>query len=443
VNEQQPLELAASPFWIRAYVLIVMVLLPLDWFAPTGAALREMGGKPAILAMLAGGACGLLSRARVKMTSMELNAIAAIAAFLSLGFAAALLNFVLGWSDWFHSRNPFVQLASQGSMIAASGVALVGNSRLMRIYPIAVLGARYLPVAVAVQMTVFGLEALGLITDSAGPLLLFRSADLGLMDRPSGLFSEPAYFGTFAALYGSSLMVLPATGFKRFIYMAAAAAMYACAVLIGAKTFVVVAGAQAVYFVLRQTRTLRTKVLAVFLVVAVSICGVFFIQVYGALNVESNLSSAVRLGSSVVAANAALAGYGLPGIGIGQFHFFYRNEFAPDFIYASWEALLQLSPDAENRASTYNFYIRILVELGLLGMLLFLVCIKKLWFAEIPAGMKYAQLLFAGSLGFLMTQDTYFYPPLVFAAALIMSMSSSPARSAASFPARAVFGSAA
>ena len=411
-----------SPFWVRAYVLTVMITLPMDWFQPTATLLRELGGKPAILVLMAGAVCGLLSRAKIPATRLELSAVALLAALLSLGFGAALINFILGWSGWLRTRDPSVQLASQALMIVAAGMALLGNARLARIYPIADLAGRYLLPATLFHFCIFGLEAAKVISDSAGPLTLFRAQEGDVIERPTGLFSEPSYFGVFAALYGSGLLVqsVPTAG-RRFVQRVLPIVLYASAVLIGAKTLVAAAGVQAVYFVMRQTRSIRTKVLGVVAVAIVSAGGVVFIQIHSGFDVQANLSSAVRLGSTVLASNVAMAGYALPGIGIGQFHFFYRTEFAPNFIYASIEAIQQLSSDADNRASTYNFYIRVLIELGVFGLVMLLFGLRKLWQSDLPASMKHIQLLFAGSLGFLMTQDTYFYPPLVFAAALIMS----------------------
>jgi hypothetical protein len=198
--------------------------------------------------------------------------------------------------------------------------------------------------------------------------------------------------------------------------------LFASSILIGAKTVVVVAGAQAMYFVLSRTRSLATGVAGVGTLLAVVGCAIYFIQAYSALDVRENLSSADRLGSALLASNVATHGYALPGIGFGQFHFFYRERFAPDFLYLSKEASLQLNPDAGNRASTYNFYLRVLLETGLTGFIVLMLALKKLWSVQTSRSQAFIPVLFAGALGFLMTQDTYFYPPLVFAGALLMSV---------------------
>jgi hypothetical protein len=439
MNAPPALEAAAAeagraPLLFRAYVFWVVLLLPIDWFAPTGNVLREFGAKPVALLLAAGGALGLSRRwwRGVQTRDIEFYAILFFLTWLALGATAALVNFLFGWSGWHHARDPFSQLITQTCMLAAAAVAVVGNVRLFRAYDAVALAARALPWAVVLHLLVFLLEAARILPDNAGPLGSFR-VDEGRIDRPTGLFSEPSYYGTFAALYGTALLFLGGSASARLFYRVLAATLYASAVLVGAKTFVVVMGAQAVYFVLRRTTSLRGAILGVMLVLAVAACGIFFIQTYGALDVESNLSSAVRFGSTALAANVAAEGYAMTGIGIGQFHFFYRNEFAPNFLFSSFEAVAQLSPDADDRASTYNLYMRVLIETGVAGLVLLFIALRKLWFSPAPPQVTFVYMLFAGALGFLMTQDTYFYPPLVFSAALIMSMMQEERMAAASY----------
>ncbi|MGH8218257.1 MAG: hypothetical protein ACREUT_06795 [Steroidobacteraceae bacterium] len=405
------------------YAFAIAILLPLDWFAPTGHLLHEFGAKPATALLTLGGMAGfaLLPPRRLSPSLIERSAVLFFAAWLALGFTAALLNFIMGWSTWNDLRTPVTQLVNQSSLVVCCAIAIIGNARLARAHPIAELLGRYVPLATVFQLTIFALEAFGALSSSSLPLSLFRAVEREGFNRPSGLFSEPSYFGTFAALYGSSLLCLPARGTKRLAYIALAATLYVSSVLIGAKTFVVVIAMQVAYFVSRWARSLGTRAAAFGLIGAVAACAVFFIQRYSALNVQSNLSSAERLGSSLLATNVAARGYSLPGIGFGQFHFFYRDEFAPAFLYLSSEASLQLTPDAPNRASTYNFYLRVLLETGAAGAILLVVALRRLWRVALPDEHSYVEMLFAGALGFLFTQDTYFYPPLVVATALIMA----------------------
>jgi hypothetical protein len=142
------------------------------------------------------------------------------------------------------------------------------------------------------------------------------------------------------------------------------------------------------------------------------------------LDVQANLSSAMRIGSTLLAVNAAASGYGLLGIGFGQFHFVYSPKFAPTFLLYVPEAGFFFQHWMNARASTYNLPVRYLVEDGVIGLLLFLVLV---WLV-VRNGRAFNDLwhqlgaVFAGtSLGFLLTQDNYFFPAFVCGAAILAS----------------------
>lgn len=409
---------------IRWYVLLVLILLPMDYFAPTALVFREFGGKPATLLLTLGGVCGLcfVKSRRAAGNSFEFMALIVFAAWLALGFLAALINFMAGWSGWHADRSPFGQLLAQAAIVVVCAIAVIGNIRLIVAFPVIPLVARYLPVAVLVHLVTFVLNVAGVLSDSALPLSLFRVDVVENVRKPTAFFTEPSYFGTFAATYGTALMCLSAGPGRRFFHALLAIALFAGSIAIGAKTFVVVLGAQALYYVLHRTRSLASALVGALVLVVVSACALYFIVAYSALDVRENLSSADRLGSAVLATNVALHGYALPGIGFGQFHFFYREQFAPDFLFLSQGASLALSSDADFRASTYNFYLRVLLETGLAGFVIFALAIKKLWDVPLDGPLAFIAAIFAGALGFLMTQDAYFYPPLVFSTALILGV---------------------
>jgi hypothetical protein len=138
---------------------------------------------------------------------------------------------------------------------------------------------------------------------------------------------------------------------------------------------------------------------------------------------RDNLSSAMRFGSTITAINAAIAGYGVTGVGLGQFHFIYAERFMPKFLLLSSEAVTQLSSAAEQRASTFNLFARYWIETGLLGLFLFLALLRylfKMARADRGPGSLIGALLIATSLGFLLTQDPYCYPPLMLGCALVL-----------------------
>jgi len=423
---------------LRFYVLLVLVLLPLDYFAPTAAVFREFGAKPATLLLTLGGVCGLcfVRSRRSAGNSFEFAAFIVFAAWLALGFLAALTNFMAGWSEGHSDRSPLGQLLAQAAIVGVCGIAVIGNIRLTVAFPVLPLVARYLPPVVLFHLAIFGLNAAGVLSDSALPLSLFRVGVVENIRRPTALFTEPSYFGTFAATYGTALLCLSVSPGRKLFYALLALALFVSSIAIGAKTFVVVLGAQALYYVLHRTRSLASALAGALVLSIVSVCAIYFIVTYSALDVRENLSSADRLGSAVLATNVALHGYALPGIGFGQFHFLYRDQFAPDFLFLSRGASLALSSDADFRASTYNFYLRVLLETGLTGFIIFAIAIKKLWDVPLSGNLAFVAAIFAGALGFLMTQDTYFYPPLVFATALILGVMELRRRAQLSAPGR-------
>lgn len=409
--------------WLKFYIFIAVFLLPMDWFVPTGAVFREFGAKPATLVLTVGGLFGLLQglNRRAAISSCEYFVLLGFVSLLALGYSSALLNFMLDWSGALSDRSPLTQLITQSLLIVACGIAVVGNAMLLRFFKVGDAIARSVVLAVGIHLTVFFVEASGLVDDSAGFLALFR-ADGGAIERPTGLFSEPSYFGSFAALYGTALFLIRGSFALRTLCAFLALLLYGCAIWVGAKTLIVVAGAQVGFFLLNQRMSVRNLIIALLMTGSVMAATLYFIQTFAALNVEENLSSAMRLGSALLGINVISEGYGLFGIGIGQFHFFYREEFAPSFLFLSKEALNQFSFDAQNRASTYNFFIRVLLEMGVIGFGLLIIYLVKLWRTKLPSSMAFVSMIFAGGLGFLMTQDSYFYPPLVFSSAMILAV---------------------
>jgi hypothetical protein len=152
------------------------------------------------------------------------------------------------------------------------------------------------------------------------------------------------------------------------------------------------------------------------------------VQSTAANDLDENLSTVMRIGSTAMSMNIVTSGYGLTGIGFGQFHFFYTPRFAPDFLFLSQEALDQFSHASPQRASTYNLLSRMLVETGVAGFLIFFGSIAAiLWRRRLAMddATRVGMLFIFGSIGFLTTQDTYCYPPLALGLALTLGRSSS------------------
>lgn len=419
--EQSPFHRRSRAIGITLYALALAVLLPIDWFAPTGEFLREFGSKPASLVLALGGLYGVITaRATSRAYRVrERRATMVLVCVVILGSVAFMINLVLGWSDWRFTRNPVTQFILQTALIVVAAVSVIGNARLVQNYPLTDEFLRVLPWAALAHLFIWSLEASGAIVDSRGILLLFRT-DGGIIERATGLTSEPSYYGTMAALYGATLLLTRYRRMKRAVAGVAAVALYASALSIVAKTIFVVATLQLItLIVLRPQRSVSRAGLVIISCAAV-IIGFLSLESTSVLNLEENLSSANRLGSPLLAINVISSGFGLLGIGFGQFHFFYVDGFAPDILLISQEATDQMAFDAPSRASTYNFFVRILLEGGLVSFVLVIGSIIALFRLNIGKYRAPVVMLFAGSLGFLLTQDTYLYPPLVLAVAMLL-----------------------
>ena len=132
----------------------------------------------------------------------------------------------------------------------------------------------------------------------------------------------------------------------------------------------------------------------------------------------------MRFGSNLLALNVATSGYGLVGIGFGQFHFFYTPEFSPKFLLLSNEAIAQMYQVVDSRASTFSLPLRILLETGIGGLFLSVLFIYRIFsrfYNSKDPSTQVGLLFLAGSLSFLFTQDSYCLPSLAFGLALIVT----------------------
>ena len=413
----------------RWYLYLLVLSLPIDYFKPTGVLLREAGAKPAIPLMLAGSAwifwrhwpelffhCPRLWRT-VLLLCLAITFLSTIAFVTNVG---------LDISYWDGVRSPWGQFVAQGALFVVVAPVLIAHAWLFsREEPRSVFLSA-LPSCVAIHLAVIGAEWIGLLHATSFPLSLFRGDFIVWGRKPTGLMTEPSYVGTFAATYGLALLLcMP---IKRWQHRVLALASIVVALVMGGKTMIpaLVAGLVAYGY---QTRAKILNWKAVAAVVCVGVVGLYTVLTYSVLNVQANLSSAMRIGSTILALNAAASGYGLLGIGFGQFHFIYSPRFAPDFLLYVPEASYYFTRVMSVRESTYNLPARFLVEDGVLGLLLFVVLVwivfkhgrsfNDLWH-------QLGAVLAGASLGFLLTQDNYFFPAFVCGAAILASR---PARS--------------
>jgi len=408
----------------RSYLFLLLFLLPVDYFAPSAAVLREAGAKPAIPLMVAASFFFFFQERRRYLLGMDAESFRIYRLLLSivvLGSLAFGLNLCFSWSFFGGGKDPFGQFLGQGVLFLFLPIIVVTHSEFFRRPGHVMYMIRILPGVTLLHLLGILLEAGGALSPVSLPLSLFRTAEDLAGRQPSGLMTEPSYVGAMAAMFGLSLMLIEKD--RTMFRVCLGIVSMIVALLIGAKTIVPVAIA-GVFGFMWQARKRIFQAKTFFGLAVVSAVAVYVTINRAALDVSENLSSAMRLGSTVLAIRLALHGYCLTGIGFGQFHFLYRPEFAPQYLLYSSEALDQFSRNAQSRASTYNLFARILVETGALGLGCFLAALVGLFRLarrhQLPS-MQFGAILLAASIGFLMTQDPFCYPPLACGMALILS----------------------
>ena len=409
---------------VRLYLFLVLLLLPVDYFLPTAFLFREGGAKPAIPLLVIGSLYLLCSRWKIFFSKLDLPSFRTGQVFFGVsvaGVLALVINLFCGWSYFGGGKDPLEQALSQAALFVLLPVIAITHGDLLSSAEHVAALVQLLPCVVAIHLLCIGLEAAGVLQSNILPLSLFRTPDVSFGKQPSGLMTEPSYVGVMAASYGLALLQMGTkeTRVRRVLLgLTALGAAFA----IGGKTVVpaLVAGVLAFLWQVRA-KVFSRKSAAVF--VTVLVASAYLVNTSSALDVDVNLSTAMRLGSTVLAWRAANAGYGLTGVGFGQFHFFYRPEFAPVFLTYSGEAAEQFSRSVMNRASTYNLFVRFLIETGVMGLTAFLgllAYLLRLARKSMSPGAQFGTILFGSSLGFLLTQDPYCYPPLALGMALIL-----------------------
>lgn len=393
--------------------------MPIDFFSPTANVLREAGAKPFNLFVILFLFFHVVFLGKIFSNKLQnkVNVNKYLLGILAFGTVAFLINFFL-YDYPSNERTPAYQFFTQFSMFLMfifvyQALTIIFSKPLLREYVL-----QLIPVAVFIHLLFIILELYEFLPEV---LLLFRG-DAGLFVRQSGLMSEPSYFGTFAGLYAIPLMFFNKS--NKTINGLMFFALIFISLIIEAKTFAIVFASQLLYllFVMKYRRSLKTLItILVFIFIGTAYYLIVDLQ---ALNLEENLSSIMRLGSSHLAFNVATSGYGFLGIGFGQFHFFYTSLFSPDYLLLSKEALDQMANVNDSRASTFNLPLRIFVETGVGGLLLFLMLFYQIFssFHKSKDPVTQVGLLFlVGSLGFLLTQDTYCLPSLAFSLALVIT----------------------
>jgi hypothetical protein len=399
--------------------MALFLTLTVDWFEPTGSLLREGGAKPAIL-IISIIMMTQLFRSRFVAGFQGLSLLAA--SVPAMGLFAFIANILNGWSEPVNNRYPAAQFGFQSMLLILAVFAPFILSGFIRKGKESVLFMNYVLLAALIHFLVVVLEYCA--PDTVYDLLLYFRGPDGLIDRPSGLMSEPSYFGAFAALFGLPLLLLKC---KHGVWgKVLGASLIFFGMSIQAKTIVpVLLGQVAIIVVYSKNRQWLFTAMTVFLI------SVSYVLIFtNVLDTSLNMSSATRFGSAELGLDLLSKGYAITGIGTGQFHFFYTYEFAPDSLLVSPDFTVYLNEVAASRGSTYNFPIRLILETGIIGALCYLTLIYKILNRRKQAfdqaticnsNTSLGLLLIGGSFGFLMTQDPYCYPPLILGLALILA----------------------
>jgi hypothetical protein len=416
---------------LQCYLLLLVITLPMDWFAWTGALMREAGARPAIPLMTLASIYIFFTQRRplaVRIPKETYRVLLVFAVIALCGLAAFVLNLTFSWSYFGGSKDPIFQAAAQMALYLLACFILAAHASLLSRKSIRDKLMSYIPVAAAIHFGGMLLEEFRVLHPTQFPLSIFRISNADAIgdnvNRVAGFFSEPAYFGTMAAIYGLPLLLIPTRGRKnRWFHVILATALFISAFWLGAKTVIPVSACGYVAF-LWQTRTPAFTPKRILAISLVGVASLFLITSTAALDVRDNLSTTMRLGTTVTALNVAKAGYGITGLGFGQFHFMYKPEYGPPYLFLSQEAAAQAQTGAEQRASTYNLFVRYLVETGVVGFgcwLYLLARFSRLARAFHNDSMAFGALTMGSALGFLLTQDPYCFPPLILGMAFILA----------------------
>lgn len=395
----------------------------MDWFGPTGVVLREFGSKPASILLLVGGIYALINyRPTSRFEYYCDSIIKSLAIYLILYSILDYLIFSFYIDSNGYYKDSKIQFVFQLLIVISTLISIAGNIRIfyrikdLRIIPKLILYSFLLHILAFLVQFFNILPYNNILFDS------FHLIHESSIMRPTGLMTEPSYLGVLIAMFaGVLLLSLEYFTHKKLVTIVCFASL-AIAYSIDAKSFLptISFGLIAIWI---NPAKININIYIKFLILTSLCLGFFYVStVLNVFNINANLSSAMRFGSTVLSINAALSGYGLFGIGVGQFHYVYLPQFAPDFLLNTDEAYQFFNSASEFRASTYNLFSRILIEFGVVNLALFLFILYRILKFDIGRNNLYIIYLFGCSIGFLFMQDTYSYPPLIVCIALLIAL---------------------
>lgn len=199
---------------------------------------------------------------------------------------------------------------------------------------------------------------------------------------PTGLFSEPSYLAAYFAimiptvLYNSRPLIVIAIVFIVSLFF----------FLTGIRTFFPIF-AVGIFALIYYRWGISIKLL-IFMPIFCLIA--FFVMIsLNLIDVDANLSSAYRLGNMISYAQYSFQNNIFIGYGFGNAHFIYPFLEHPNFMTFSQEFQSAISGSEEMRIPVFNLYVRMFIEIGVLGTLIFItMTLTKIFSNEIPNFLK-------------------------------------------------------
>ncbi len=257
--------------------------------------------------------------------------------------------------------------------------------------------------------------------------------------RPSGLATEPSLYAAWLA-FAWPWVLFQCTRAEFYATRLATCLIFAglviTAYLSNARTIAAIVVLQLAFYAIYVTASRRGisryRALLVLTFCTVAVFAAFAQSLASLTNVDLG-SNIGRIGSTVTAARVAW-GHPLAGVGIGQLKYFF-GAYAPDFALVSEEILSYANGAAEFRASSFNLFVRLVMEFGFpLGLLFGWVILRPL-FQSVRQGMTnpfvaYPVVAAIGGVGFWLSQDQYGYQPAILSLAILANVSpgAGPAR---------------
>lgn len=205
--------------------------------------------------------------------------------------------------------------------------------------------------------------------------VIAQAGDIALINRPSGLNSEPSHLGAWVAVQWPLLMLCDHRKLSRHV-APVARVVALVTIVVGAlslaRTFyiaflfqLVALGALSIrrFFTLKKTHRFLIFTLAL---VAIALFVTFgFARVATAFDLVGNGSSIARWDYTVAALRMGSA-YPFTGTGLGQFTGHYTS-FSNSFGVGSGEVIALLNEELTSRITSANAFIRLFAEIGVIG----------------------------------------------------------------------------